>query len=232
MISHVLIVITFFKRPTTSKWLLLLNNLLILASLINLNCIQALKVIYSNKQYSIPFIQFNVFIFNLHWSCCHCAMLSLNIRCKIFIISIVVFCICHLYSKIMIMQIKKVVAKFKVKVCFVICLKVVWFVSQVWDVKTQVIMSITCSIIKKLNVHHLMQFETWNEKIHVIMSITCSIIKKPNAHASLVQYEEGDLFSPINFIFVVSFSNGKSITIVAPKDCEHEVPIVQFNTLQ
>jgi hypothetical protein len=64
------------------------------------------------------------------------------------------------------------------------------------------------------------------------MSITCSIIKKPNAHASLVQYEEGDLFSPINLIFVVSFSNGKSITIVAPKDCEHEVPIVEFNTLQ
>jgi hypothetical protein len=58
----------------------------------------------------------------LHWSCCRCAVLSLNIRCKIFIISIVVFCICHLSSKIMIMQIKKVVAKFKVKVCFVICL--------------------------------------------------------------------------------------------------------------
>jgi hypothetical protein len=107
----------------------------------------------------------------LHWSCCQCAILSLNIKCKIFIISIVIFCICHLSSKIMIMQIKKVIAKFKVRVCFVNCLKVVWFVSQVWDVKIQVIMSITCSIIRKPNVHHLMQSKTWNEKIHFIMSI-------------------------------------------------------------
>jgi hypothetical protein len=47
-----------------------------------------------------------------------------------------------------------------------------------------------------------------------------------------VQYEKGDLFSPINLTFVVSFSNGESITIVAPKDCEHEMPLVEFNTLQ
>jgi hypothetical protein len=64
------------------------------------------------------------------------------------------------------------------------------------------------------------------------MSITCSIIEKLNVHASLVQYEKGDLFSPINLTFVVSFSNGESITIVAPKDCEHEMPLVEFNTLQ
>jgi hypothetical protein len=64
------------------------------------------------------------------------------------------------------------------------------------------------------------------------MSITCSIIEKPNVHASPVQYEEGDPFRPINLTFVVSFSNGKSMTIVAPKDCEHVVPIVEFNRLQ
>jgi hypothetical protein len=62
------------------------------------------------------------------------------------------------------------------------------------------------------------------------MSITCSIIEKPNVRASLVQYEEGDPFPPINLTFVVS--NGKSMTIVAPKDCEHEVSIVEFNMLQ